>query len=155
MNTRIIKIFISVSLFAMLATMGANAQDLKLKASIPFDFVYGDVTMPAGEYDLVKLRMMNSNGVFQIRDENGKNTAMRPVMTRVVRPKAPTESVLIFNRYRENGGEVSHFLSQVWVDGDNAGFEFFKHRTELEVAKRAANRDIITIVVKRVTSMTE
>ena len=68
---------------------------------------------------------------------------------RVERLKAPAETVLVFNRYRENGGEVSHFLSQVWIEGRYSGYEFFKHRAEREAIKRAAKRDIITIVVTR------
>ena len=73
----------------------------------------------------------------------------------VQRRKVPTESVLVFNRYRENGGEVSHFLSQVWVEGMNTGYEFFKPRAEREAALRVARRDIITIVVHRADSRAE
>ena len=153
MNTRIIKIFVTASLFVMLTALVANAQDLKLKAHVPFDFVYGDVTMPAGDYDLTKLNMM-VNSVFCLRDANDKNIAMRNTM-RVTRAKATNETILVFNRYRENGGEVSNFLTKIWVEGDPNGFEFIKHRTEIEAAKRAATRDIITIVVKRVTTATE
>ena len=155
MNTRVIKTVISLSLFVILTGVAVQAQDLRLKANIPFDFMYGDVTMPAGEYDVTKLNISSGQGVFQVRDRDCKNNALRPVMTRVTRRTAPTESLLIFNRYRENGGEVSYFLSQVWVDGNKNGFEFFKHRAEREAALRAARRDIITIVVKRVGSLSE
>lgn len=153
MNTRVVKIFFAVGLFVMLMGIGANGQDLKLKANIPFDFTYGDVVMPAGEYDLMKLNML-SGKVFQIRDEGGKNTAARNVMTQIARRNIPTESVLIFNRYRENG-DVSYFLAEVWVEGNDTGFEFFKHRSERELIKRMVTRDIITIVVKRVNPATE
>lgn len=152
MNTRIIKIFVSASLFVMLAALVANAQDLRLKANIPFDFMYGDVTIPAGEYDLANINL--NIPVFRIGDVDGKNVALRTAM-KVTRAKVPSETVLVFNRYRDNGGEVSHFLAQVWTEGSNTGFEFFKHHAEREAAKRAATRDIITIVVKRVTSMSE
>ncbi|MBL8186747.1 MAG: hypothetical protein JNK38_01995 [Acidobacteria bacterium] len=154
MNTKVVKIFFAVGLLVMLMGVGANGQSLKLKANIPFDFTYGDVVMPAGEYDLMKLNMLSA-GVFQIRDEAGKNTAVRNVMTQIARNNIPTESVLIFNRYRGSGGEVSYFLSQVWVAGSDRGFEFFKHRSERELMKRMATRDIITIVVKRVNPATE
>lgn len=153
MNTRVVKIFFAVGLFVMLMGVGANGQDLKLKANIPFDFTYGDVVMPAGEYDLMKLNIL-SGKVFQIRDEGGKNTAVRLAMTQTARRNVPTESVLIFNRYRENG-DVSYFLAEVWVEGNDTGFEFFKHRSERELIKRMVTRDIITIVVKRVNPATE
>lgn len=153
MNTKVVKIFFAVGLLVVMMSVGANGQSLKLKANIPFDFTYGDVVMPAGEYDLMKLNMLSGN-VFQIRDEGGTNTAVRNVMTQIVRHNIPTESVLIFNRYRENG-DVSYFLAEVWVEGSDKGFEFFKHRSERELMKRMATRDIITIVVKRVNSATE
>ena len=34
----------------LLAVSAAQAQDAKVKADIPFDFVVGDRVMPAGEY---------------------------------------------------------------------------------------------------------
>ena len=152
MNTRIVKIIISLSLLVMLSGIAANAQDIRLVANIPFDFVVGDVIMPAGDYDVTKL---NTGGVvFRVRDQEGNNAAARLVM-RVERRKARNESVLVFNRYRENGGEVSHFLSQVWVEGMTTGYEFFKFRVEREAAARAAKRDIITIVIPRANGRTE
>jgi hypothetical protein len=152
MNTRIVKIIISLSLFVVFTGIAVNAQNIKVIANIPFDFVVGDVAMPAGDYDVTKLN--TGNAAFQVRDPKGENVAARLVM-RVERRKAPTETVLIFNRYRENGGEVSHFLSQVWVEGMTTGYEFFKFRVEREAALRAAKRDIITIVVPRANGRTE
>ena len=152
MNTRIVKIIISLSLFVVFTGIAVNAQDIRVRANIPFDFVVGDVTMPAGDYDVTKLN--TSSGAFRVRDQEGNYSASRLVM-RAERRKAPTETVLIFNRYRENGGEVSHFLSQVWVEGMTTGYEFFKFRVEREAALRAAKRDIITIVVPRANGRTE
>ena len=34
------------------AVLGVNAQTMNLKADIPFDFVVGSKTMPAGVYDV-------------------------------------------------------------------------------------------------------
>ena len=152
MNTRIVKIMISLSLFVMFTGIAVNAQDLKLIANIPFEFVVGGVTMPAGEYDVTKLNV--GSGLFRVRDQEGANVAAGLVM-RVERRNVPTETVLVFNRYRENGGEVSHFLSQVWVEGNYTGYEFFKFPAEREAALRAARRDIITIVVHRANSRAE
>lgn len=152
MNMRIVKIIISLSLFLMVMGGSVAAQDVNLRANIPFEFVVGDVAMPAGVYDVTKLNA--SSGLFRVRDQEGNYAAARLVM-RAERLKVPTETVLIFNRYRENGGEVSHFLSQVWVKGMNTGYEFFKYRAEREAALRAAKRDIITIVVPRANSRTE
>jgi hypothetical protein len=152
MNTRIVKIIISLSLFVVFTGIAVNAQNIRVIANIPFDFVVGDVTMPAGDYDVTKLS--TDSGLFRVRDPEGKYVAARLVM-RVERRKAPAQTMLIFNRYRENGGEVSHFLSQVWVEGSATGYEFFKFRVEREAALRAAKRDIITIVVPRANGRAE
>lgn len=152
MNTRIIKFFIAVGLFVVLAGATVNAQTTKLTANIPFDFVYGDVTMPAGEYDLTRLNV--GIPAFRIGDVDHSNVALRTAMI-VTRKRVPTETVLIFNRYRENGGEVTTFMAQVWIEGREDGFEFFKHRAEREAAKRAVTRDTIAIVVKIANRATE
>lgn len=152
MNTRIIKFFIAVGLFVVLAGVTVNAQPLKLTANIPFDFVYGDVTMPAGEYDLTRLNF--GTPAFRIGDMDHNNVALRIAMG-VTNKRIPTETVLIFNRYRENGGEVTNFMAQVWIEGDEDGFEFFKHHAEREAAKRAVTRDTIAIVVKIANRATE
>jgi hypothetical protein len=146
MNTRIFKIIISLGLFVMLSGFAVNAQDLKLTATIPFDFIVGDIGMPAGDYDVT--RISAGSRVFQVRDQDCNNVAARLVMP-VQRLKVPTETVLIFNLYRENGGEMSYFLSQIWFQGNDTGYQVFKHRAEREAALRAARRDIITIVVPR------
>ncbi|HEX4946746.1 MAG TPA: hypothetical protein VFZ34_08790 [Blastocatellia bacterium] len=147
MNMRITKIIISVGLFVMLMGTAVQAQDYNVDAKIPFSFFVSNVLMPVGEYDVTKLNI--GNGVFRIRDSEAKNAVAQLVMP-VSRQKAPTETMLIFNRYQENGGEVSYFLSQIWFEGVNTGYEFLKYRLERETAKRAANRDIIAVVIPTV-----
>jgi hypothetical protein len=144
MNTRIVRIIISLSLFVVLSGIAANAQDRKIIATIPFDFIVGDIGMPAGDYEVTGISA--GGRVFQVRDQDCTNVAARLVMP-VQRLKVPTETVLIFNLYRESGGEMSYFLSQIWFKGNDTGYQVFKHRAEREAAIRAARRDIITIVV--------
>ena len=147
MNTRIVKIIISLSLIVMVAGIAVNAQDFKVYGHIPFNFMLGDVSMPAGDYNVTKLNVGNGR-VFQVRDRDCENYALRFV-NQLERMKAPTDTVLVFNRYGGYGGEESYFLSQIWVEGNNTGYEVIKHRAEREAAERAAKRDIITIVVNR------
>ena len=146
MNTRIVRIIISLGLFVILTGVAVNAQDINLRAKIPFEFVVGNVTMPAGDYDVTKLSI--GSGVFRVRAPKGEYAAMGLVMA-TRRREGPATTVLVFNRYQENGGEVSHFLSKVWLEWSDTGYEFPKFRAEREAELRAARRDIITLVVPR------
>lgn len=152
MNTRIVKIMLSVGLFVMMTGIAVNAQETRLMADIPFEFNFGEKVMPAGEYDLEKLNL--GMGAFRLCDEKGKHAGAKLVVP-IDHWAIPTESVLVFNRYRGNGGEVSHFLAQVWYKGSERGYEFYRGKAEQAAALRAARRDMITLVVRPVKRGTE
>ena len=146
MKTRLFKLTMIFGLF-MLLGLTVNAQDLALRAQIPFDFHFGDVTMMAGNYDLNRLNI--GGGVFQVQDRHLRNSAMRVVYPMYDRMPAK-ETILVFNRYRDNGGEETYFLTKIWIEGMDRGYEFITHPTERAAAARAARRDIITVAATRV-----
>ena len=150
MKSRNFKTIILLSMFLMLLGSSVKAQglDLRLKliAQVPFDFKVGSRSMPEGEYDLTNLNLASGTGLIRI---HGENSAFARIALPTYRPKAKEQSVLVFNKYQETGGEVSYFLSQIWVAGQNTGYEFPKSRAERAAAKRAARRDSITLVVQR------
>lgn len=147
MNTKIIKTVLAVAAFVMMAGYSVNAQRIAVKGDIPFDFIVGNELMKAGEYVLSQNNMPSH--VMSVRGYETDQSVARIIMN-IDHKTLPNETVLIFNRYVENGGEVSTFLSQVWVEGVKTGQQFLKTRAEREAAARAATRDIITLVVKRV-----
>lgn len=147
MNAKFTRTLMAVVAFLMIAAYSVQAQQIKVKGDIPFDFIVGDHLMKAGEYTVGHEYLPNAV-MFVKGYETGDNAA-RIVQT-IEHKTMPAETVLIFNRYVENGGEASMFLSQVWVEGVKTGREFLKAKAEREAAARAATRDIITLVVTRV-----
>ncbi len=117
------------SLLVMLAVVpasGAGRRDHKIQADIPFDFMVGDETFPAGTYTV----STSAPDVLQIRSLDGHESVL--VITRSVQESLtpPDETKLVFKRY----GDL-YFLAQAWIVGEIEGREFLKSSTESEVAK--------------------
>jgi hypothetical protein len=132
-----------LSLLLTLASLTVYAQS-PVKAKIPFSFVVGSKSLPAGEYTVGNRNL--PRGVLLVQNaENYKSLAW------LTQPSYASggskETKLIFNRYKDDTGDYIYFLSQVWVEGDERGVEFIKSRVEREASKRAIKRDMITLVV--------
>jgi len=118
------------SLMVMLAVVpasGAGRLDHKIQADIPFDFMVGDETFPAGTYTFTQPTI--TTGVLRIRSLDGHESVL--VITQSVQESlTPSdETKLVFTRY----GDL-YFLAQAWIVGEIEGRKFLKSRTESEVA---------------------
>lgn len=124
-----------VALAIVTAVVSANAQSqVKVAANIPFEFVVGDQTLPAGEYEVRPVT--DQGGALAIEgSENGK-TVMR-LADPIESMKKRTSARLVFHRYGQ-----SYFLAQVW-NGDTIGRELAKSRQE-----RARERELAGIPSK-------
>jgi hypothetical protein len=139
---------IMLSLLVMVSGISAGAQNTvgKVIAHIPFDFVVGSKSLSAGEYNLGNRNL--PGGVLAV--QNADNYKSAAALTQRVQAKSASKDTrLIFNRYKDDAGEFVYFLSQVWVEGEDTGIEFVKHRVERDAAKKAVRRDLITLVVNR------
>lgn len=123
-------LLVAVALAA--AVVSANAQSTPVKANIPFEFVVGDKTLPAGTYTA---KPATAGGALTIQSADGKNSA--------VRLSDPTEQMnksrarMVFHRYGHN-----YFLAQVW-NGESSGRELTKSKQE-----RAIERELASIPSK-------
>lgn len=120
------------SLMVMLAVVpafgaGTGRLDHKIQADIPFDFMVGDKTFPAGTYTFAQPTI--TPGVLRIRSLDGHESVL--VITQSVQESlTPSdETKLVFTRY----GDL-YFLAQAWIVGEIEGRKFLKSRTESEVA---------------------
>ena len=130
---------------ALLATQVVRAQEPVL-ANIPFAFTVGNMTLPAGEYRVEKVRDSSPALLIQRTDRS----ASMIVITSRVEVNAPqAQTKLIFRRY----GKES-FLSQVWTAGNARGRELPKSRKEKEQGLLARNEtpDQVTIVARLIPS---
>lgn len=105
------------------AVVSANAQSPKLVISnVPFEFVVGDQTMPAGEYR-IKSASAFSNGLIIQRADSAASTVR---LSNGIQPsRSKTNARLVFHRYGSH-----YFLAEVWSGGENEGRALTKSRQE-------------------------
>ncbi len=116
-----------VSAATVLMATVAAAQEPKVAAFVPFDFVVGDHAYPAGEYSL---QSITSSGIvirIASTDPVESSNVMSSASTGVL-PATKTKMV-----FRQLGGHM--FLYQVWIEGRLTGREFPKSDTEMRLAE--------------------
>src|SRR5260370_9450451 len=100
-----------------------------MTVNIPFAFVAGNATLPAGEYRVQKLD--GNPAVVLIRCSGATAAAM--VMSNAAQAKeTQPQSKLVFNRYVNR-----YFLSQVWATGSIRGSQLLKSSREKEISQLA------------------
>ncbi len=126
---------------SMVATQVARAQEPML-VNIPFAFVAGNASLPAGEYRVQKLE--GNSAVVLIRCSDASASAM--VITNAAQAnERQSGSKLVFNRYGNR-----YFLSQVWTAGSIRGRQLLKSPGEKEIAQVASiqTKDQVTLLAR-------
>jgi hypothetical protein len=123
-------LMIVVALAFVAAVASANGQSEQAVANIPFEFVVGDKSLPAGEYGVGKL---NASGeVLRIRSTEDTESAIR-LTSPITRPSASNKSTLVFHRYANH-----YFLTQVWSAGETTGRQLMKSKQERAIEREMA-----------------
>jgi hypothetical protein len=121
----------------LLIATGVRAQQTKVIATVPFDFVVGNRAYPAGEY---YLKSVTTNGTV-IQVQNTEEDARSLISSIGCTQSMPsTKTKLVF---RSMGG--SHFLYQVWLEGDTSGREFPRSRMEVQLAKNHEKSELVIV----------
>ncbi len=138
MKNKLYSILAAWSVAALLAAPLKAQMPQKFTVKIPFEFVVGKRTLPAGEYTVVP-----SGLAIQLKQIGGKEIAWtltsaqsRPMVTEGVR--------LAFHQY----GETS-FLYQIWRPSSNSGYKVQQSLMEQEMAKRTPGPQIEAVVAVR------
>jgi len=93
-----------------IAAAAAVAQFSMLNAYVPFDFIVGNETFPAGRYTLDR---GPAQGTVMIRSEDCAHTAI--ALAQTVSSVVPRQNgSLVFHRYGDR-----YFLSEVWNPGND------------------------------------
>ena len=131
-----------LSLFIILAAAPAYAQSAdNIVLKVPFSFVAGKKTLPAGEYTVKRAL---STRLTLIRNAGGRRE-YTTILTMPVRPETMALAAkLIFHRYGDQ-----YFLHQVWTPGNERGGQLFESRAELELAKSASEVQRVSIIAAR------
>ena len=121
-------LLVSVALAA--AVVSANAQLTAVKANIPFEFVVGDKTLPAGAYSVTTANTASDALIIQSADR--KNSAVR-LSNSMEEMKKNAHARLVFHRYGRN-----YFLAEVW-NGESSGRDLTKSRQERAIERELAS----------------
>jgi hypothetical protein len=105
-----IRVFAALGLLSalMAASIPAGAQESRIKADIPFDFIVRGETLPAGEYTV---RRTSTPGLLIIQELSGRHN-LSVLAQHAQRSSGWQKPGLVFNRYGD-----SYFLSQVLSEG--------------------------------------
>jgi len=121
----------------LLLATAAQAQQTSVHAKVPFDFVIGNHTYPAGEY---ALKSIQPNGgairVDNVQEETSKVT-LSDSCTSVERS---TSTKLVFHRLGD-----SYFLYQIWEQGSTSGREFSVGRAERQIAQNHEKPEVVVV----------
>ena len=97
-----------------------------MKTTIPFDFVVGTQTLPAGQYTVERAFM---SPLLVLKSAGGQ---VRSIITEGVESVAsPTIGELVFHTYGKQ-----YFLAEVWTQGSKSGRQLHMTSHERELAAR-------------------
>ena len=141
MKKRVLVMASLLALSIVAAIQVAQAQQ-SMVVNIPFEFVVGNTTLPAGEYYVESLTGQSAL-VLKQRANPSASAVVPTFATQALEPKS--DSKLIFNRY-----ENSYFLSQFWTAGNSRGRQLLKSGREKEIAKiaRIETQGQVTLVAR-------
>ena len=139
MKKQTLKNFTMLGLVLMLTTVSVCAQSERSKVTnIPFSFIVGQKTLPAGEYT-VEPNRKDSHNVWLVQSRDGRTSALFATMP-VRASETQEQAKLIFHKYG-----AQYFLSEIWTPGGNSGRELRMPRLERELAKNAIERQTIVL----------
>jgi hypothetical protein len=138
MKKQALKTFTIFSLLLMLAAVSVPAQSQRSKITIPFSFIVGQKTLPAGVYT-VEPNRRDFDKVWLIQSRAADASALFTTMP-VRANQTQEETKLVFHKYGDQ-----YFLSQIWTPGGNTGRELLMPRLERELAKTAIEREKIVV----------
>jgi hypothetical protein len=143
MKKQTLRRFTVLSFLLMLTAVTVSAQSERIRVTnIPFSFIVGQKTLPAGEYTLEPNRK-DSDYVWLVQSRDGHATALFTTMP-VRASETQEEAKLVFHKYGEQ-----YFLSQVWEAGESAGRVLIKSKRERslerQMEKIAMSRETITL----------
>lgn len=108
------------------STVHAQPNERIIKANIPFDFVVGSETFPAGRYSVALIGPV----FLELRDSEGHT--LTSVLTHSV--QASTEPARPKLRFDSQGG--LHVLTQVWQEGDDIGQQILQSKSAVRAVQK-------------------
>jgi hypothetical protein len=131
-----------LGLFVILAATSAYAQaGAPQQANVPFDFIVGSQTLPAGRYIFERINRQTIQETILLRTAEGRAIMMVRTMPAQAR-STQQQARLIFPRYGQR-----YFLSQLVTPGDDFRLKLPKSRFE-----RTLERELVGSNQTKVTA---
>jgi hypothetical protein len=128
------------SLLAVVAAAAVYGQSSEtLKFNVPFDFIVGSQTLPAGQYSVEQRYTPDAVVIGSADHKQGAIVIGAPLQS----PMTQQDRKLVFHRYGN-----TYFLTEVWGTG-NYGRQIPKTRRERELAVRELPHDTTILVASR------
>ena len=134
MSRQLIKGMTMLLLVMALAFVGAVASaygqsNTASRANIPFEFVVGEKTLSAGQYEVTQAAP--SGGVLKI---SGSGQSVFRLTMNMTSSKTAERSKLIFRRYGNR-----YFLAEIWKAGEHSGHQLLRSKEEAAIARELAS----------------
>ena len=123
------QLFSFLGMLGLLMVAGsAFAQNIHVRANIPFSFNVDKDTLPAGQYEV---REISWAGGSALAITNWQAKAGKMFLTHPVSPSTAyaDKTKLVFKRYGDQ-----YFLSQIWIANSDTGRELPRNARERELA---------------------
>ena len=143
---RHLQILLAIMILAAAFTASAQAQtagDQQLVANIPFAFNVANKNLPAGKYMIKVVNPASDRKILQIRNTNGKSTAI--TLTTTMTGNVSEHAKLVFHRYGN-----TYFFVQAQMAGDSTSLAAVKskdaERAQKQAATVAGTKTVVVIV---------
>jgi hypothetical protein len=125
---------ILAALAVLLVATAAHAQQTRVVASVPFNFIVGDRAYPAGDYSF-----SNSGAVLTITNTEQAKTEM--TLSQACENVAPSANTkLVFQSMEGN-----YFLRQIWVAGETRGRELPRGHAQAQLAQNHVKSESVIV----------
>jgi hypothetical protein len=123
---------ILAALAVLLMATAAHAQQTKVTATVPFNFIAGDRVYPAGNYSI------SSNGSLLKITNDEKSELMLSHACESL--SVPEDTKLVFDSMGGN-----YFLRRIWVAGNSFGRELPRSHTEARLAQNHERSESVIV----------
>ena len=139
MKKQALKNFTMFSLLLILTAVSVAAQSERSKiTNIPFSFIVGEKTFPAGDYT-VEPNRRDYDKVWLVQSRDGHASVLFATMP-VRASETQEKTKFVFHKYGDQ-----YFLSQIWTPGGNSGRELLMPRLERALAKNATELQTVVL----------
>lgn len=127
---------------ALVFGQAAYAQEINVRAHIPFAFTVDDKVYPAGDY-AVQTAMANTSFLLLKNEDKTARGLIRSHLCISTKPASPAgKAKLVFHRTGN-----TYFLFRLWIGGSEVGREFPRSHRETKMAMNGSKTETVIVAL--------